>query len=255
MTLRRLFPAFAVCAASLTHVAVARGQAKWVVDTKASLAWWQVSPNLNHLWATTCPGDPGWRPGEGRSGGWFIDPKLKMPETGYSGVEDTVHVPLFPRKTVSPICAEAVRGHITVDDTLHWRGAHGMVAVRSDAFITGEQMRDVMMHHSLQSVQYPEITFNLDSLVGMTQQGDTLVGTAYGTETVGQVVIVVHPALKVFNDPEGLRVLAKWQITATELGMLAPELHEFGLGINTRIWKRFYMGVDLVLHPAHAAAN
>jgi hypothetical protein len=234
---------------------LATAQAHWTVDPKASLAWWQMSPNLNHLWATTCPGDPSWRPGEGRSGGWTIDPKLKGSPTGYSDVEDTVHVPLYPRKTVNPICADAVRGKITIDDTVHWRGAHGMVAVRSDALISGEQMRDNMMHHSLQSLQFPEIRFDLDSLVDMTHQGDTLVGTAAGKLTIRDIVIVVDAAMKVFPDPEGLRVLAKWRIPASELGMLTPDLHYFGLGINTRIWKNFFMGADLVLERPGQAAN
>jgi hypothetical protein len=234
----------------VAHVAVA--QAKWTVDREASMAWWQMSPNLNHLWATTCPGDPNWRPGEGRSGGWAINPKLKLPETGYSNTEDTVHVPLYPRHTVSPICGDAVRGHITVDDTLTWHGAHGTVAVRTDALITGEEMRDKMMHHSLESVQFPELTFKLDSLVDMTKQGDTLVGTADGTLTVRDIVIVINAAIKVFPDPAGLRVLAKWHIPATEIGMLAPDIHYYGLGINTRIWKEFFMGCDLILHPAGA---
>src|SRR5882672_8525183 len=50
----------------LTGPAAAHAQMRWVVDSRSSLAWWQVSPNLNHLWATTCPGDSSWRPGEGR---------------------------------------------------------------------------------------------------------------------------------------------------------------------------------------------
>ena len=126
---------------------------------------------------------------------------------------------------------------------------------RSDALITGEQMRDVMMHHSLESVQFPEILFKLDSLVDMTKRGDTLVGTADGTLTVRQIVIEISAAVQVFSDPAGLRVLAKWHIPATELGMLTPDLHYFGLGINTRIWKTFFMGADLVLRPAREVAN
>ena len=75
---------------------------RWTVDSKTSLAWWQMSPNLNHLWATTCPGDPSWRPGEDRSPGWNFDPNLRLPKTGYSNVDDTINVPLFPRHRVVP---------------------------------------------------------------------------------------------------------------------------------------------------------
>ena len=81
----------------LAGATAAHGQMRWAVDTKSSLAWWQMSPNLNHLWGTTCPGDSSWRPGEGRSSGWYINPKLKLPKYGYAGVDDTVNVPLFPR--------------------------------------------------------------------------------------------------------------------------------------------------------------
>src|SRR5882757_8516136 len=69
-----------------TASADAQAETRWTVDPKASLAWWQVSPHLNHLWATTCPGEPSWRPGEGRSSGWNINPYLELPATGYANV-------------------------------------------------------------------------------------------------------------------------------------------------------------------------
>jgi len=39
-------------------------QTRWVIDRKTSLAWWQMDPHYEHLWATTCPADPSWQPGE-----------------------------------------------------------------------------------------------------------------------------------------------------------------------------------------------
>jgi len=136
--------------ALLLHVP-ASAQGRWTVDAKTSLAWWQMTPHLNHLWATTCPGDPDWRPGEERSGGWTINPKLKLSRSGWQNIEDTIHVPLFPRHVVQPICVEAVRGNVEIADTVHWRGVHGMIAVQGDALITGESMRDVMMHQMMQT--------------------------------------------------------------------------------------------------------
>ncbi len=109
----------------VTAVAPVPAQTHWTVDPKTSLAWWQMSPNMNHLWATTCPADSSWRPGENRSSGWVINPKLKLPRSGYGNVDDTVHVPLYPRHTVQPDCVEAVRGEVVVPDTVHWRGVHG----------------------------------------------------------------------------------------------------------------------------------
>src|SRR2546425_12029730 len=67
------------------------GQARWVVEPTTSLAWWQMVPHLHHLWATTCPGEPSWRPGEGRSSGWAINPALELAESGYGLIDDTVH--------------------------------------------------------------------------------------------------------------------------------------------------------------------
>src|SRR5437867_3402788 len=74
-----------------------RAQTRLTVDPKASLAWWQMSPHLNHLWATTCPEEPTWRPGEGRSAGWIIDQAVKTKsKTGFQNVGDTINVPLYP---------------------------------------------------------------------------------------------------------------------------------------------------------------
>jgi hypothetical protein len=229
------------------------GQGRWVVDSKSSLAWWQMSPNLNHLWATTCPADRNWRPGESRSSGWHINPRIKLPTYGYGNVEDTVHVPLFPRDTVRPFCVQAVRGEVVVADSVHWTGVHGMVAVESDALITGEAMRDVMMHQALESAQYPEIQFTLDSLVGVTKQGDTLRGSAVGTFLLREMPRPIVAAVQVFPDAGGLRVLAKWHIPATDLKELTPMIHRLGLGVNTQLWKTFFMGADIVFR--HAAAR
>src|SRR5256885_14699357 len=96
----------------------AQSQVVFTVDHKASLAWWQISPHLNHLWATTCPQEPNWQPGDERSAGWAFNP-AKVPSTGHSNVVDTIHVPLYPRPLgqVQPICSPAVRGEIAAADT------------------------------------------------------------------------------------------------------------------------------------------
>jgi len=213
----------------LTVAAAAQAQTRWTVDSKSSLAWWQMSPNLNHLWATTCPEEPSWRPGENRSGGWHIDPKLKLPGSGYGNVEDTVHVPLFPRPEAQPLCSEAVAGEVLLPDTLKWRGAHGVVRVKADALITGQAMRDVMMHQLLQTWSFSEITFTLDSLV--------------------------IAAVKAFPGAGGMRVLAKWRVPAWMLLDLTPSIHSLGLGVNTWLWKDLFMGADLVFHPEATATN
>jgi hypothetical protein len=206
---------------------------------------------MNHLWATTCSGDPSWRPGENRSSGWTINPALKLPKYRYANQDDTIHVPLFPRYDVLPNCVEAVRGVIVVDDTVHWRGAHGEVAVRGDALITGEAMRDVMMHSALQTNRFPEILFSLDSLVGLTKDAatDTLRGTAVGTLTIRGLSNPTVATIKVFPDAGGMRVLAKWGVSAAALFDLTPLLHSFGLGLNVWLWHKLFMGADLVFRP------
>lgn len=233
------------------HATGAPAQTRWVIDTASSLAWWQMSPNLNHLWATTCPADPSWRPGEGRSSGWT----MTMPSrstTGFSEEEDTVHVPLYPRRKVRHLCGEAVRGEVVVD-TARWGRGRGTIAVRSDALVGGEAMRDVLMHQVLESARYPDIVFTLDSLVNLTRQGDTVVGSAMGTLTLRDQHRPITAAIKVFPDSGNERVLAKWHVPAAALRELTPSLEHLSLGLNVHIWKEFFMGADLVFRPAGPA--
>jgi hypothetical protein len=240
----------------LTTVANAHAQMRWTVDPKTSLVWWQMSPHLNHLWATTCPGEPSWRAGEGRNTGWSNSPRVELSRTGYANVEDTMHVPLYPRQRVHLGCVEAVRGEVAAADTMHWRGMRGTVVVQGDALVTGQTMRDVTMHQIMETTRFPEIHFTLDSLVGMTKQADTLRGSAVGTLTVRGVQKPITAALKAFPDAGGMRVLAKWRIPAATLRLeLVPKLQYLALGVNTLIWRDFFMGADLVLRPEATDAN
>ena len=180
----------------------ARAQSRWTVDSKSSLAWWQMSPHLGHLWATTCPGDSSWRPGEGRSSGWYINPKLKIPSTGLAGVDDTVHVPLWPRPRVYQNCVEAVRGEVVAPDTVTWRGTLGTILVKGEYFVTGETMRDLLMHQVMQTGQFPDMAFSLDSLIDLHRQRDTLVGKAVGVLTFRGQKYPIVAAVKSFPERE-----------------------------------------------------
>ena len=239
----------------LAAPAAAPAQTHWTVDAKSSLAWWQVSPHLNHLWATTCPGDSSWRPGEGRSSGWYINPKLKPPKTGYANVDDTVHVPMYPRTVVYPLCVEAVKGEVTTPDTVHWRGVRGKVTVVGDALITGEMMRDVLAHQVMQTSQYPDIVFTLDSLTNVTHAGDTLKATAVGSLSFRMNPYPMTARVRAFHDAGGMRVLAKMRMPARTLLEWTPKLHYLGLGVNTNIWHDFFMGVDAVFRPSGSGAS
>jgi hypothetical protein len=233
----------------LAGPASAHAQMRWTVDSRTSLAWWQMSPNLNHLWASTCPGDSSWRPGEGRSSGWYVNPKLKLPHYGYANVDDTVNVPLFPRTKVYPMCVEAMRGEVVAPDTIHWRGISANVAVKGETFVTGESMRDLLMHQVMQTGQFPDITFQLDSLTDLTKRGDTLVGKAVGVLGFRDMKVPTVAAVKAFHDQYGggrMRVTGKWRVPAHDLLDWTPKLHYLGLGVNTNIWHDFFMGFDIV---------
>jgi hypothetical protein len=228
---------------------------KWSVDPKISLAWWQVSPHLGHLWATSCPGDSSWRPGEGRSSGWNISKNLKMPGSGDAGVDDTVHVPLYPRHVVYPVCGDAVRGEISVPDTVHWRQVSGTIAIKGATLVTGQNMRDAMTRQILQTEQFPEVLFKIDSLTNMRKVADTLVGTAVGTLVVRANPYPHTAQVKAFRDGGGMRVLGKIRMKARQLQAMTPKLEHMGLGVNTNIWHDFFVGVDVVLKPSTGASS
>ena len=237
--------------------ASAQAQTRWTVVPKASLAWWQVNPHLNHLWATTCPEEPTWRPGEGRSGGWIFDRALKPPKHGYAVVNDTTIVPVYPRDTAKLVCTEAVAGQVVVSDTVRWRGVRGEVAVKGAMLISGEDRRDVYAHQAvLETTRYPHVRFRIDSLVGMTHDADTLRATAAGVLTLRAVSKPVNAAIRAWPEAGGMRVLGKIRIPA---GELVPQygLSRFalGLGVGTKIWFDLFLGVDLVLRPEGAGAQ
>src|SRR5581483_5187394 len=161
----------------LTSVTRAQGHvAAYTVDAKSSLAWWQVNPNMKHLWATTCPLDPSWLPGEGRSPGLGIDQHmLDFPP------EDTVHIPLLERVRVRPVCAEAVHGQLMTPDTATWKGVQGQIVVDAGALVTGENARDQFARKEvLETDKYPKIVFDIDRVVALKPAGDSITGLAVG---------------------------------------------------------------------------
>jgi hypothetical protein len=66
----------------------------------------------------------------------------------------------------------------------------------------------------------------------------------------------ITAAVRVFPDAGGMRVLARWRITADTLTRkLVPRLRTYGLGGNTNLWHDFFMGADLVFRNEKAATN
>jgi len=238
----------------------AHAQTRWRVDAKSSLAWWQVDPHLNHLWATTCPQDPSWRPGEGRSAGWKIDAPPDWNTHKDAAVSDTLHVPLYPRLTPRPLCSEAVAGTVvSAGDKVR-----GEVIIKADSLVTGESRRDKFARDAaFQTTSYPDIRFRIDSLVDTRRAGDTLRGRAVGVlslrghEQAFSATVVTYPD----SEAGGTRVLARLRAPARQFvsdfwpDCLAQRSCLFGLGVRMNLWQTFFMGVDLLLQPDPAEAT
>jgi hypothetical protein len=230
---------------------VAQAQARWTVDPKMSLAWWQMNPHMNHLWATTCPQEPSWRPGEDRNAGWYMRNMI-----GASAL-DSVNVPLYPRYAARDVCADAVRGEVETPDTVTWRGVRGEVVVKADQLVSGQPQRDKFARDGVLEAQaHPEIRFAIDSLVGVARLGDTLSGSVMGVFTLRGVSRPSVASVRMWPEAGGLRVVAKFNILAKSLvedfGMSAYAL---GLGVGLRIWHHLFMGVDLVMRSEAVAGN
>jgi hypothetical protein len=228
----------------------AEAQVRWTVDPKSSLAWWQMNPHMNHLWATTCPGEPSWRPGEDRTAAAFMRDMLRAPST-----LDTLNVPIYPRYAVRDVCAEAVRGEVTATDTLNWRGVRGQIVVTAKGIVTGNAQRDRYTHEAVLEVpQHPEVRFTIDSLFGIARQADTLRGSVMGVLALHGVERPILASLSIWPEDGGLRVISRFSVTARSLvDVYGFSSHALGLGVGVRIWQQLFMGVDLLVRPQTTA--
>ena len=236
-----------IVAAVLGPQVNAHAQARWTVDPKSSLAWWQMNPHMNHLWATTCPQEPSWRPGDERSAAFFMSNLLRAPTTA-----DSVNVPLYPRYLARDVCtSDAVRGDVTARDTLTWRGVRGEIVVRADRLVSGQSQRDKYASEGvLESRQYPEIRFAIDSLTNVARQADTLTGSVTGVFALHGSSRPVVAAVRIWPEAGGLRVQAKFRMPVEDLVReYGLSSHALGLGVGLRVWLHLYMGVDLLLRP------
>ncbi|MBI4421658.1 MAG: hypothetical protein HY560_12605 [Gemmatimonadetes bacterium] len=224
------------------------------VDPKASLAWWQVNPHLSHLWATTCPQEPSWRPGEGTSLAWASEFLKMRSKTGHANIRDTV-IPMYPRKRARSLCTEAVTGEISAADTLSWRGVRGLITVRGEHLITGLTMRDEYAKKAiLKTAVYPELRFAIDSLSPLQASGDTLRGTVFGTFQVLGTEQRTNARLRVWPEAGGLRVQAQWMVPAHDLvEVFGISKLALGIGAAGTIWEELHMGIDLVLVPTQGS--
>jgi hypothetical protein len=236
------------CALSGTVQAQNSAATRWVIEPATSLAWWQVNPHFSHLWATTCPREPSWQAGEGRGQEYYVNYANK-PTTYDAGHRDS-RIPLYPRRTVRPVCGGAVSGEVSID-TVSWTATSGTVTIAAEALVTGNDVRDAFTRHSiLQTGKYPTILFTLQKLEGV-QPGDTIRATAIGTFEFRGVQTPVSAPVVAWREPRGLRMQAHFQFDPDDLVQVyGISRFVLGLGIGMRLWKEMHVGVDAILRPA-----
>jgi hypothetical protein len=224
-------------------------KASLTVEPLTSLAWWQINPHLSHLWATSCPDDRDWRPGDGvglsEAQGLL---KRMNKRVGSGNVLDTV-IPLYPRKKVEPICTEAVSGHVTVDDMKTLRGARGIIQVQLKELVLGKTMYDKYERAVLETSAYPTAEFRIDSM-SVTQPGDTALATAFGNFRLHGVDRQTAVPLRIWKEAAGLRVTGKITIPAYDMiEVYGYSKYKLGLGVANLIWKYLNMGFDVIMKP------
>jgi len=249
MRIRRIAGLFAGLLPLFTTVALSQTATRMTIEGKTSLAWWQVDPHYEHLWATTCPADPSWQPGEGRDPGQYTDYGTR-PVMVAAGVHDA-RIPLFPRYRVRPICRQAVHGEITIADTVSLRGVRGVVSVIADSLFTGLEMRDKYARRVVfETSRYPEFSFTIDSLTDV-QHGDTIHAVAVGTLEIHGGKRAVRAPVLAWRDPAGLRVRAQFDFPAPTLtNDFMMSKWALSMGVVMKRWKTINMGVDVILRRA-----
>jgi hypothetical protein len=229
----------------------AQQQFRLAVDARTSLAWWQIDPNYGHLWATTCPDDISWQPGEARSEGiGNVNLKSRKQTVASASSSRDREVPIYPRGAVHAVCRPAVSGSITAFDTITWKGARGEIRIRPDSLVTGNSMRDNFARKAVfETSKFREIKFVIDSVTNV-QQGDTIRGTAVGTLELHGAKVPMSAPVKAWREKHGLRVQTQMSFPADDL----VKVYEFsklslGMGVTLGRWKTVYMGLDAILKP------
>ncbi len=227
----------------------ASGPYSYTVDEPYSLAWYQINPHTSLLWATTCPGDPFWRPGESRNSGWDTR-GLATPKVGAAAVSDTT-VPLYRRPAARAFCSRAVHGTITALDTLTWRGLKGTISIDPDSLMSGLAARDRTARREIFNTwKWPRVAYTIDSL-GSVEPGDTLRAKAYGTFKFRDVQAPMIAEIMAWHEPPGLRVMSRMGMVPVDLvEAYGVSIHPVRLGMQSGGWRRIYFGVDVILTPS-----
>jgi polyisoprenoid-binding protein YceI len=237
-------------------LASAMAQKTFTIDSRSSLAWWQVNPHMKHLWGTTCPGDPSWRAGEGVSVSQAQSLLSKAyKRTGYAAVRDTI-VPLYPRRKVRSVCEEGgVTGQVSAADVTTWRGLRGQISIRGDHLTSGLKIRDAYTDDLLDVQKFPEIKFRIDS-VSAVQPGDTTRATVVGVFMLHGVETPMSVPVRAWKEAGGLRVLGKFDIAALDLiEVYNLSKWKLGLGVQTNIWQTLHLGFDVLLRESPSSGS
>jgi hypothetical protein len=221
--------------------------AAYTLDLDRSSAWWQIDPHFGHLWASTCPLDPSWQPGEGHSAGYYINyatrPKIATTH------ENEKKIPLFPRKTVRPNCRHAVKGAFTVTDTVGYKGTKGYVILLADSLETGADHRNAFAHkYVYDAVVFPEIRFTVDSLSAVQVSGDTINAVAVGTFEFRGVTKATRVQIVGNRDKSGLRIRGTFAMPAADMERnYGVSKYAMGAGVGLKLWDTLFMGIDVIL--------
>ena len=227
---------------------------RYSAEPRVSLAWWQIDPHFGHLWATTCPADPTWQPGEGRSPQYYVD-YIRRHDIKESGRRDA-RIPLYPRKRLRYVCKPAVSAVVEVSDTNSLTLVSAQISVLADSLFTGLDMRDAYARNKvLNTRQFPAIRFTVDSLTAVTP-GDTIKATAVGTFELRGIRQPMKSPIKVWREGGGIRVRSHFMIPASHLHDVY-EMSPLALGMGVRMgqWKDVHMGVDMLLVQGSASSN
>ncbi len=218
------------------------------IDQTRSLVWWQIDPHFGHLWATTCPKDRSWQPGEGHSGEYTINYKSR-PKTKLTKESET-RIPLFPRDTVRANCRRAVSGTFSTTDARRFASLEGTVAVLSDSIVNGSNMRDNFAYRYIyRTAKYPTITFAVDSVTSVTVIRDTVNLIAAGTFSFRGVERATRVQMQGIREGNTTRVRGMFAMPAVELRerYSMPPI-ALGLGLGMKLWDTVFMGFDLIMN-------
>jgi hypothetical protein len=225
------------------------------IDKQRSLVWWQIDPHYGHLWASSCPNDPSWQPGEGHSAGHYLNyaarPKIATTKSSEA------RIPLFPRRTVRSNCRQAVSGSFSVADANTWANFKGKITVRPDSIDTGADFRnDFAKKYVYGTNTHPVITFDIDSLTSIVASGDTVNAVAVGTFHLRGVDKATRVQVRGIRETTGLRVRGMFAMPSHELrDRYGVSQWALGAGVGLKLWDTLFMGFDLILKPEGASAG